>query len=565
MAAVALLPSRMDQSDYTIAEQELQDHVLDIYGTRDSDDDMFRPTLADEQKIGFFSLDRAAQTEVTEVVDLKEMTEVLQILLQEVAKLGRDINFTKHAMQADYESKLQSKSLELYCRINERVSELEKIHRDRVSSLRKAFRQQLADAVSRLSVMYKKNLESNMIRERTRQQSDLKGQDVRMQEMKATIARNESIIQMLQLQLQQQQAQTAHHERSFFMDDASMSESPRANSRIQALEDEMEEMRGQQEKLQKKGERLEEALDIKDEEVAGLNKTIKNLQRQVEKEKILNEQLQHEKDEIKMDAEKELFSSKKLLMKQKLEMEQSNSEQIRLAKEEALATAKAEAARLANQDMGKIKELMDQKKELEKELAVERSKASEKSAKGEVEAESLKMSDSKLKAEIKRLKEEIDKVHRTWEKKFTILQASMHALKDESYLRQTLQRQAATLHHASVSYAADTPLGISPSKQNSQATPQKKPLPDIRRNSRSVSRNPNDKDYISYTVSAQSGRGTAAMSVEENQVMSDTEEDLPNDFLPLPEPPARQDQNDAVEESRPSTLSHVVVLPLASV
>lgn len=42
MAAVALLPSRMDQSDYTIAEQELQDHVLDIYGTRDINDDMFR-------------------------------------------------------------------------------------------------------------------------------------------------------------------------------------------------------------------------------------------------------------------------------------------------------------------------------------------------------------------------------------------------------------------------------------------------------------------------------------------------------------------------------------------
>ena len=34
------------------------------------------------QKIGFFSLDRSTQTDVTEVVDLKEMTEVLQILLQ---------------------------------------------------------------------------------------------------------------------------------------------------------------------------------------------------------------------------------------------------------------------------------------------------------------------------------------------------------------------------------------------------------------------------------------------------------------------------------------------------
>ena len=41
-----------------------------------------RPALADSAKIGFFSLDRASQTEVTEIVDLKEMTEVLQILLQ---------------------------------------------------------------------------------------------------------------------------------------------------------------------------------------------------------------------------------------------------------------------------------------------------------------------------------------------------------------------------------------------------------------------------------------------------------------------------------------------------
>ena len=30
---------------------------------------------------------------------------------------------------------------------------------------------------------------------------------------------------------------------------------------------------------------------------------------------------------------------------------------------------------------------------------------------------------------------------------------SLHALKDESYIRQTLQRQAATLHHAAVSYS----------------------------------------------------------------------------------------------------------------
>ena len=30
---------------------------------------------------------------------------------------------------------------------------------------------------------------------------------------------------------------------------------------------------------------------------------------------------------------------------------------------------------------------------------------------------------------------------------------SLHALKDESYIRHTLQRQAASLHHAAVGYA----------------------------------------------------------------------------------------------------------------
>ena len=68
-------------------------------------------------------------------------------------------------------------------------------------------------------------MEKDLLRERTRQQSDLKGQDSRIQELKTTIARNEGVIQMLQMQLQQQQQQHTeeHHERQFFMDDSSVS------------------------------------------------------------------------------------------------------------------------------------------------------------------------------------------------------------------------------------------------------------------------------------------------------------------------------------------------------
>ena len=39
---------------------------------------------------------------------------------------------------------------------------------------------------------------------------------------------------------------------------------------------------------------------------------------------------------------------------------------------------------------------------------------------------------------------------------------SLHALKDESYLRQTMQKQAAQLHQASISFAADGPIGVVP-------------------------------------------------------------------------------------------------------
>ena len=41
-----------------------------------------RPTLADDLKVGFFSLDRTTQTEESEIVHLKQMTDVVQQLLQ---------------------------------------------------------------------------------------------------------------------------------------------------------------------------------------------------------------------------------------------------------------------------------------------------------------------------------------------------------------------------------------------------------------------------------------------------------------------------------------------------
>ncbi|XP_061179902.1 uncharacterized protein C10orf67, mitochondrial-like isoform X2 [Saccostrea echinata] len=562
---MAVVASRFDPAlEFNRSEAELQDHVLDIYGTREHEVDLFRPNIADQHKVGFFTLDRCSQTEVTEVVDLKEMTEVLQILLQDVTNLRRDINLTKHVMQADYEKKLQEKSLELYVRINEKVKELERIHEDRVSTVRRAFRQQLSDAIARVAVLYNKNLESKIKKERKKQEEGQGKHDEKYKEMQATIQRNETVIQMLKMQLAQfQQRRNSEVESPDISSDRpsnttaaspvpSLVEELSVKSKSPSVNEEFEALKEECDGLHKRVDRLEEALDIKENENVNLMEQISQLNSNLEKERIMVDQLKYEAEETKKLAEKEKQSSKSqaeaLLAKQKQEMQRMMEEQIRRAKEEAENARQEEAKSLKDAESSKLKLLMDQKKLLEQELMQERKKNSVKTHE-EVDVEKYKRLEQKLRDEIARLKKEIERIHRTWEKKFAILQQSLHALKDESYIRQTLQRQAASLHHAAVSYAVDTPAGILPQRQPSY--PRKPVIPDIPKKpqpSNTPAMNVNasaqgmvmpDKDYISYTVSAPSGRGTAMLSVDENQVMSDGEQ-MPEDTDHIPPPPTRR-------------------------
>nr|XP_022309744.1 uncharacterized protein C10orf67, mitochondrial-like isoform X8 [Crassostrea virginica] len=570
---MAVVASRFDPGlEFSRSEAELQDHVLDVYGTREHEVDLFRPNIADQHKVGFFTLDRCSQTEVTEVVDLKEMTEVLQILLQDVTNLRRDINLTKHVMQADYESKLQEKSLELYVRINEKVKELERIHEDRVTTVRRAFRQQLSDAIARVAVLYNKNLDAKIKRERRKQEEGQGKHDEKYKEMQATIQRNETVIQMLKMQLAQfQQRRNSEVESPDISSDRpsnttaaspvpSLVEELSVKSKSPSVNEEFEALKEECDGLHRRVDRLEEALDIKENENLNLSEQINELTANLEKEKIMIDQLKHEAEETKKLAEKEKQSSKNQmaleaealnsdLAKQKQEMQRIMEEQIRRAKEEAENARNEEAKSLKEAESSKLKLLMEQKKLLEQELMQERKKNSTKSQE-EVDAEKYKKVEQKLRDEILRLKKEIERIHRTWEKKFAILQQSLHALKDESYIRQTLQRQAAALHHAAVSYAVDTPVGIVPQKQQ-PSYPRKPVIPDIPKkppanNTPAMNVNTSaggmgmvDKDYISYTVSAPSGRGTAMLSVDENQVMSDGEQ-IPEDVDHIPLPPTRR-------------------------
>ncbi|XP_052248307.1 uncharacterized protein C10orf67, mitochondrial-like isoform X5 [Dreissena polymorpha] len=525
------------------------------------------PDLADQHKVGFFGLDRASQTDVTEVLDLKEMTEVLQILLKDVDELKRDINLAKHVMKADYESKLREKSVELYCRINERVADLEKMHQERVGTVRRAFRQQLSDAIARVAILYNKNLQRKVRQEKSKHEGDADKLEEKYREMQATIQRNESIIHMLKMQIQQLQNKEPSIAES--VEESLVSKTPSVNHEAEALKEELES-------INQRVEQLQQSLLEKDEETSELQTAINKLEEMLTNERMEKERLKMEVNTIQNAIEQDKANSQRLegdsdemIQKQKEEMERMLAEKLRQAQQQTSQAAEDELKARQKAEKEKMAFLYDQEKKLKEELARERAKLAE-ALKGDTDANKLRRQEQMLREEVARLKKEIERIHKTWEKKFAILQQSLHALKDESYIRQQLQRQAANLHHAAVSYAVDAPIGITPSKHH--GSPTKRPLPDIPKYGKSIPPpgvTPGalqEKDYISYTVSAPSGRGTALFSAEENQIMSENDrEDIPSDVVPLPERPQR---NTAVNSLQTKPISvnkgHVIVVPHVS-
>ncbi|XP_013416231.1 uncharacterized protein C10orf67, mitochondrial isoform X2 [Lingula anatina] len=536
---------------YSSEEDDLRNNVLALESYRVVGDESLRPSLAEQRKVGFFRLDRPTQTEVTEIVDLQEMTEVLQTLLQDVNILKREIHTARGLMLADFESKLQKKALELYCRINSRVDELEKMHADRVGVIRRAFRQQLSDALSNVASIFDKNYQNKMNSDQKKKNAKADKLEAKIRELQGVIQRNDMVIEMLKTQLAQYSKQAAEEE-----------EESRPPTKSPSINPELDDLRENVFNLENKVSELEKALDTKTDLAANLSDEVDGITKKLEQEKRVTRQLQEELENLRENSEQEMAEARRMSLaeqqilelqrqieQQRIEMEQEMNEKTKQARDEVLSMARSEAAAMADSEGKKVMKLMEEKKKLEEQLAKERAlvaELSKKKAEPVVEKKEEKvitdvdkiiLSEQKWRVMVAKMKKELEKTHKMWEKKFAILQHSLHALKDESFLRQTLQKQAATLHHAAVSYATDTPLAILPTRPPN--SPTKKPLPEIPSRAKSPANGLID---------------------DENQVMSDDDQGLPPGVVPLPTPPARN-LTDCADDSRPSTRTHVVMIP----
>ncbi|XP_067941576.1 uncharacterized protein C10orf67, mitochondrial-like isoform X2 [Watersipora subatra] len=466
-----------------------------LFGDED-DDDLFRPALADDVKVGFFNLDRSCQTQQTDIVQLKEMTDVLHLLIKDSKHIKRDLTLTRKKLETEYENKLQEKSTELYTRINHKLRELEAMHVERVGIVRRAYRQQLADALARVETLFQARFEKQMEKDREKHQAELRKLQNQITNFTQTIQRNESVIIMLKQQLASKQKVEEPPPRE-------------DTTKIDAMTKQLDSMKELLKSKDRELGAMEDELDSRNAEInASIERTTK-LQNDLEKEMVLKSQIQMELMDVKSQAAKSSGEAKRLLEKQKAEMEQQSEEATRKLKEEILSASAQKMREMQADFAQKIGQLMKQKEELEKEVLKERAKNVKTPPKPPVEepmtdTAKLIKSEKELRIHVEKLKKEIERLNKAWEKKFTILQASLYALKDESYLRQHLEKQHTTLHQATISYMAGAP------KQN-----RKRPvLPNI------PNRAPSPDPLASYTVSRASNR-----QILENQIASDEDDD----------------------------------------
>ena len=139
---------KVGKDDNPSIDDNVNQDTLDIFG------EAFIPSISDRLQIGYASMDRACQTEVSEVVDLKKMTEVLSFVVKDLAALKRGLYFSKLTLQAEYDGRLEQVALELYNRVNERIAEIESIHKERVEVIRRSYKQQMSNALTKLSRDY---------------------------------------------------------------------------------------------------------------------------------------------------------------------------------------------------------------------------------------------------------------------------------------------------------------------------------------------------------------------------------------------------------------------------
>ncbi|XP_074918039.1 LOW QUALITY PROTEIN: uncharacterized protein C10orf67 homolog, mitochondrial [Chelonoidis abingdonii] len=430
-----------------------------------------RPSISDDLKVGYFITDHATQTDITELVELKELTTTTQALVQFTDSIQQDFMIYKNILQAQYEEKIQEQASNLCRHINDRLRDIEAFHKQKEVKIRQSYQQQLCDALAVLRVDYEKNYHI--------QEDADSSLAASWQVLIKTLQEKESKIQKLEAELQEYQESEDTKMIIFDSDD---------DNEKNMLEKENEDFREEVSRLLDRIAHLEESLKRSEKENNKLDKEVRGMQLKMEKDEKTVQKLIEAQEKINMELEKERSLNQSMLREQK---------DTETKVEKKLPDLQEKIPALKEKDTKKKKEpvkseitVPHESRESQKEYHKQQQKKSPSYKEAEkrallAEIEKLKISEGQEKQHIQRywseflrhsfnsiniltfcgffyfsLKNEVEQINRSWAKKFQILKKSLHAIKDEMFLRHTLYRQAAAFNHASLNQPLAVPLYI---------------------------------------------------------------------------------------------------------
>ncbi|XP_038611875.1 uncharacterized protein C10orf67 homolog, mitochondrial [Tachyglossus aculeatus] len=395
-----------------------------------------RVSISDEIQVGFFNTDHSTQTDISEVKELKEMTRTTQTMLKITKSLQHDFIFLKSFLQTEFEKKLQEESWKLFTQLNDRLKAIESHHRQKESQMRKSFCQQLSDAIAIIKASYKKYFEVD---------EEAAGTDVlavKINVLTKKLEEKDALIKSLKEEILIYQENEC----------PKVDLSPVSSTDQVALEKEIAEIRKENAKLTNIISDLEETIALNGKENELLEFEIISMKELRENDQKTIEKLTAGREKLKLELDQE-----RVLVEQMIQKHMEDMEGMRTL---------TEAQKKSEEKQEREGKLAHEKRDTKlyrrfPERSFMKSHEEQRALQDELEKLNRKL--EKEKKSIERLRNQADLSSKIWQKKFYILQNSLHALKDEMFLRHTLQRQLAVIPETSFNYSKDLPLYITPS------------------------------------------------------------------------------------------------------
>ncbi|KAM9230180.1 uncharacterized protein C10orf67 homolog, mitochondrial [Dugong dugon] len=254
-----------------------------------------RLNISDDLKIGFFTTDHAAQTDLSEILPVKELTSATQGLVQIVKALQVDFGFLKQLLQLQFEDRLKEEAFNLFSALHDRITSIEKHYQQNEEQMRKCFSQQLADAIAITKGMYTQFFEVE--EEKTSMQDS---NVVKMNVLLRKLKEKEQIIKELTEELEQ------YEENSFpklihFKESFAKEVSPPKTT----IERENLEWKVENERLTQIITELEEEIQLNIKENAVLEDEIFSLKEMAEKDHKTIQRLIDAREKLKLELENE--------------------------------------------------------------------------------------------------------------------------------------------------------------------------------------------------------------------------------------------------------------------